>query len=374
MIAATSNEQQQPKAHHYYDDIDEIKALFCRESSYLLVTKAHVYEASLQLVHYRSKILVWVDKTVRQFLYDTQLVTITMDYFDRYVLQTQNIICPWTLQLVAMSSLYLAMKLHMGDNHYIDNDGKMQPKRIVSSTSYAELSSGKFSSDALTAMEIYICHTLEWKMNPVTSTTFVDSLLQLMTPPLLVGNRRNNILPSNEATTIMNTPDEYQKLILSRQVLLKLAKYFNQVVMSLPENSPYFNFVDSSGSLDCDTFAPSTVAYASILLSMEALTHAALPLIIRNEFLHRCLQLHTDLHPHRTDVHELQHKILKKQFQPSIFLKQFTTTENIAMQKFGILEPTFLEGIIATSSTMDSSPLSPRSIMKAADTSTNTNA
>jgi len=329
---------------HHSNAVDDIKALLCHESSYLSVRKINVNQSSSQHIYYRSKVLGWVKGIAGYFLCDPQIVMITMDYIDRYSLHlylNENF-CFLTYQLVSMSSLYLALIFHEGDN-FFDKDGTIQPKSIVSLARYAELSSGSFTPNDIASMGQSILHTLKRKMQPVTSITFVNSLLQLIRPIALGNNTNSNVAKS--VPTIMDYP-AYQKLVLGRYLLHELAFAFTQVVTLLPESTPYFHFVASSGScrLNRDTFAPSTVAYASIILSMEALTHDALPVVLRNQFLEKCLHLNSDLNPDRTDIQELK-RLIQKHFQPERFTTLSTSTKNIAIQHCGILEPTFFKDI-----------------------------
>ena len=98
-----------------------------------------------------------------------------MDYIDRFLLLHHNPeeISTRSYQLVAMTSLYLAMKLHVGEANYIDFQGNIQPKNIVSLPEFCELSRGKFSPEDIISMERSILGTLNWKVNPVSPMSFV---------------------------------------------------------------------------------------------------------------------------------------------------------------------------------------------------------
>jgi len=348
------------------DDFFQIRfrSLLHRQSSYIPSSNStNMFEPPPQHIRFRYKVLVWVYNIVGHYLQDREVVTIVMDYIDRFVLLHPNPdnICARKYQLVAMSSLYIAMKLRAGEASFIAMDGTIQAKKNVSIQTYSELSSGQLSPKDITSMELSILSTLNGKLNPVTSMCFVDCLLRLMKPL----EKDNNSSPRSS----QSKRNPHLKMTLGREVLHELAMYFTELVILLPENSAYFNLdcrqQENNSSLHRETFTPSTVAYVSILLSMEAISVSALPLIVREHFMRKCMQLsnNTDdarndlnlllLNPDRNDIKELQLR-LKRRFRPDLFLKHFTTTTTqntyitkrhpikIAIQQCGILEPRFI--------------------------------
>jgi len=287
---------------------EQIRLLFRREMLYISSTASKVYQAPLQHIRYRHKILVWVHKIVTHFQLNMEVAPITMDFIDRFHLldQTTERTSSRSYQLVAMTSLYLAMKLNVGEANFIDHQGDIQPKNTVCLREFSELSRGQFTPDDIIWMERSLLSTLSWKVNPVSTNCFVHSLLKLMRPA--------------------EENDKVLTLTVGRKILSELAQYFAEVASFLPENSQYCNLDCSQrGSLHHETFAPSTVAYASIILGMEAISHSALPLDIRNEFLRKCTlcstQSYLKLHPDRNDIKELQLRI-KKSFSPGILLNE----------------------------------------------------
>jgi hypothetical protein len=97
------------------------------------------------------------------------LVYITMSFFDRYLSRVPVLVSDhMMIQLVAMTSLYLAIKVHS------PKDKKMSIASII------HLSDGLLSKDQVLGMEHSIMKSLEWYLNPPTPATFVTVLYPLM--------------------------------------------------------------------------------------------------------------------------------------------------------------------------------------------------
>jgi len=323
--------------------LQQISVLLQRESLYIISSTAEKnHRPPLQHIRYRHKILEWFYKTADHFQFDREVVAMSMDYVDRFLLlhPSAEEISSRAYQLVAMTSLYLAAKLSIGEN---------SRARVVCLQEYTDLSSGQFSPRNILSMELCVLGTLNWKMNPVSPICFTNHFLRLMGP----------INEDEIATTILDEDVFSINMDLTKEVLHELSIYFTEVAMSLPEITPYFH-LDSgeNDSTDCFTFAPSTIAFASILLSMEAISNAALPLHIRKLFVQRCIELtrqsNSTLHPNRKDIQKLK-AMIKKGFRPKVFLNQ-TTAENgqvfcknnsiypiVIGIRDGILKSTFLE-------------------------------
>ena len=88
-----------------------------------------------------------------------------MSYFDRYLSRYSGLDEVMT-QLVAMTSLYLAVKVH--------STKKMSIPSMIS------LSRGVFRHDQIVKMELCIMKSLGWYLNPPTPSTFVHVLYPLM--------------------------------------------------------------------------------------------------------------------------------------------------------------------------------------------------
>lgn len=282
----------------------------------------------------------------------------SMDYVDRFLLlhPSANKISSRTYQLVAMTSLYLASKLCISGNNHAHSQLNIPSKRLVGLEEYTDLSSGQFTPRNIISMELCILSTLSWKMNPVSPICFTHHFLRLIEP---IHDKDKLLNIPLDCTTFLDEAGAYVNIDLTKEVLWELSLYFTELAMSLPEITPYFH-LDSSAiySRDCFSFSPSTVAFASIILSMELISNTALPLHIQDRFFKSCIELTRQsdfsLHPDRQDVQQLK-LMIKKSLIPDVFLNQ-ATTENgqafydckkvypitIAM-RYGLLKSTFVE-------------------------------
>lgn len=173
---------------------------------------------------WREKICEWQFQVIDHCDIDRDVVSISLSYFDRYISRHTSI--DETLyQLVAMTSLYLAVKLHS--------------TRKISVSSMSALSKGHFRVDQIEKMEISLIKTLRWRLNPST--------------PSILLNIASPIIDASSGIHEHHDPQvPYEILELSRY-LLELGV--------------------------CDGFftdkRPSSVAYASILVAMDRLSTSA---------------------------------------------------------------------------------------------------
>jgi len=165
-------------------------------------------------------------ETISEYLYrfvdcyeiPREMVSISMCYFDRYCATRANRCSREETHLAAVTSLYLAIKIH--------NTQKLMIQDLV------RLTKGQFGVHEFKTMERDILSALRWRMNPPTPTAFIQHLL--------------DFLPSS-------------------QVDPSLINYLYQVSQYLVELSV------------CDSYfvwhKPSSVAFASILVALEKVCH-----------------------------------------------------------------------------------------------------
>mmetsp|Transcript_6286 Transcript_6286/g.15628 ORF Transcript_6286/g.15628 Transcript_6286/m.15628 type:complete len:274 (+) Transcript_6286:205-1026(+) len=108
---------------------------------------------------WREKICEWCFQVIDHCDIDRDVVSIALSYFDRYLAHHTSI-AKALYQLVAMTSLYLAVKLHS--------------TRKISVSSMSALSKGQFRVDQILKIEISIIKTLRWHLNPPTPSMFLD--------------------------------------------------------------------------------------------------------------------------------------------------------------------------------------------------------
>jgi hypothetical protein len=227
--------------------------------------------------HWRPTIFEWFYKIIDHFVLERGVVAIAMDYVDRFLFQhppgdvdTMSI---KMYQLVAMTSLYIAMKLHGGN----EGGDKVTPWKVKRKTfcvkGFVKLSRGQFVPEDIVTMETTIFKTLGWKMNPVTAMCCMDSYMTLMPLPEELYHRPE--IKRNDLA----------RLRLGYHVLRELARYLVELAVCIKGITPYFQ-TDFSGP-SINSLSPSIVAYAGVLLAMDMMTTTAVTAEAREIFLRR---------------------------------------------------------------------------------------
>lgn len=249
---------------------DQLKALLMMEKSYVIpfVPCRNPSNQGKQLPYgdWRRKICQWSFRVVDHFRLDREVVSASLNIFDRYLatrpkaLNEDTCPCPAcqksidsrTFQLTAMTSLYLAMKMYS-----VNSDAYTQRK--LSLAHFVDLSRGQFTAVDVSKLELSILKELQWKINPPTPLTTVSYLLRLM--------------PSR--SSLPHSCHGNYDLVL--HVLHELARYLSEL----------------SGCLDSVStfYSSSQIAYASILVSMELMTYSSLPLDARKVFNDRAFRV-----------------------------------------------------------------------------------
>lgn len=218
---------------------------------------------------WRRKICEWCYKVVDHFRIDREVVGVALNFFDRYLVvhktddgfknantcrcpSCQRAVDSSTFQLGAMTALYLAIKLHAEtaeDVPHLDEKPRRMKLRLHS---FVELSRGQFSSEDIRSMERTMLTSLRWRVNPPTPMAVVSYLLRLMP--------KRSCIP-------LNCRYNYD---LVRHVIHELSRYLTELSVCLTQVA--------------SVALPSDVAYASILVAMDMLTVAALPIQVRDDF------------------------------------------------------------------------------------------
>lgn len=253
--------------------LEQLLGLLCTEQCY---TVEHVpckavflpEDDNVPLEEWRRKICQWSFRVIDHFRLDREVVTLGMNIFDRFLVahpsscdeNSGSGLCPCpsckrsvdsrTYQLAAMTSLYLAVKLHSAGS-----EEEFNRRRRFKLCSFVELSRGQFDSKDLCAMERTILSTLKWKVNSPTPMTFVTYFLNLL-------------MPEREAMPL-HARNNYDLVL---HVLRELSRYLTELAVCL-------------GS-DCTSERKSHVGFAAILVSMDLLTYQALSASVRDAFTH----------------------------------------------------------------------------------------
>ena len=311
---------QQPNQQDLFDmmdcehdmNIDTLAAMLRQEVGYMCQgTQQHMkmamhgndsappanLELPVMYPEWRTKITDWCYRVVDHFQYEREVVGIMMNLFDRYCAivkaredgegnkslggnsTTDPMSSPRDVrdnltpspsaaacseeeesrryQLGAMSALFLVIKLHgetgsaaecqraADDVSYFSRMNRRH-KRRLRLMEFVELSRGQFDPADIAKMERVMLSTLEWRVNPPTPTVFVGHFLKL--------------LPTHNMIQ--------RDLIM--HVLQELSRYLTELSVCLADVTTLYR--------------PSWIAYASLLISLDAIRLDALPLENRIAF------------------------------------------------------------------------------------------
>jgi len=126
---------------------------------------------------WREKICEWSYQVADHFDFSREVVSISISFLDRYL--SARLVDKKEFQLVAMTSLYLAIKLY-------------EPTAL-SMQSMIELSRGYFTVDQMATMEMAILKVLSWHVHPATSVCLARHFLQLLPSHLDVSIKHDII-------------------------------------------------------------------------------------------------------------------------------------------------------------------------------------
>lgn len=130
----------------------------------------------------RFKMAEWCYQVVDFCKFSRSTVAIAMSYLDRYL--TTEVGAPAlndrkVFQLAAMTSLYTAIKIHEPE--------AMEPKVV------ANLSRGTYTEQQVIDMEMSILGAIQWRMNPPTAISFINSLFALLPEGIMSSAERDAV-------------------------------------------------------------------------------------------------------------------------------------------------------------------------------------
>ena len=323
----------------HYSSLDLVSGLLQREFSYVagvdkisqgscatgtnirkLPSLPHVHR------HWRPRIFEWFYKIVDNFLLERGIVAIAMDYVDRYLEAkesepNQEAMTAHQYQLIAMTSLYVAVKLHGGNDHGNETSPWEIKRKTFDIKEFVKLSRGEFGCEDIFHMEILLLKNLKWKMNPVTVMCCVDAFMRLVPAP-------GHLYPQMEERDL-------KRLRLGHTVLHDLARYLVELAICIDGITPYFE-TNRSGYF-VNSLAPSTVAYAGVLLAMDMMTVSAITERTREVFQERLEkaqavmvdrealfthyeQIYMRFVPNNIEILKLK-KLIHRSFNPSLVLE-----------------------------------------------------
>ena len=256
---------------------------------------------------WRRKLCEWSFEVVDHFGMEREVVSIAMNYLDRMVakfvarqLRPQQggrvnedgltddgseeplprHLAKRQFQLVAVASLYIAVKLH-GESEELDMD-----RRSLNVNVFVELSRGIFQADAIEEMERNLLFNLDWHLNPPTPLKFIASLMRLIPNWSAPGyySADNGSCYNGDG----REEPQHHRFKLVFKAIFDIAMYLTELSVCVST----FTFHSKN----------SIVAYASILCAMEALEDTLpLPYDARVKFVNRTAEA-TGMYPESEKV------------------------------------------------------------------------
>ena len=111
---------------------------------------------------------------VDHYNFDREVVSVALNYYDRYMLSEKQTFGDLPrgdrVQLIALASIFLAVKIHsVSEEKLLETRAK-----ALGNLYYCH-----FAKDQVTAMEMELLKTLDWKLNPPTMHQFAINLAHL---------------------------------------------------------------------------------------------------------------------------------------------------------------------------------------------------
>eukprot|EP00529_Nitzschia_sp_RCC80_P020426 CAMPEP_0113485152 /NCGR_PEP_ID=MMETSP0014_2-20120614/24336_1 /TAXON_ID=2857 /ORGANISM="Nitzschia sp." /LENGTH=408 /DNA_ID=CAMNT_0000378789 /DNA_START=66 /DNA_END=1292 /DNA_ORIENTATION=- /assembly_acc=CAM_ASM_000159 len=126
--------------------------------------------SSLINKHWREKICEWAYQVVDHFDLNREVVSIAMNHLDRYLGSYQGTVDKNLFQLLAMTCLYMSIKLNEY-KHLLIPGSKSSMDTIL------QLSRGFFTLEEMEKMELNVLNGLGWHVHPPTPQVFVKHFL-----------------------------------------------------------------------------------------------------------------------------------------------------------------------------------------------------
>lgn len=120
--------------------------------------------------HWREKICEWAYQVVDHFDLNREVVGVAMNHLDRYLGSYEGIVDKNLFQLLAMTCLYIAIKLNEY-KHLLIPGSKSSMDTIL------QLSRGFFTLEEMEKMEYEVLQRLQWYVHPPTSQIFMKHFL-----------------------------------------------------------------------------------------------------------------------------------------------------------------------------------------------------
>ena len=300
---------------------DELSALFVKERQYQ--HQYHQCHQSNQLLNgngngddmashdsssLRRSVCQWNYECVDYFLFDRHVVHLSMNYFDRYLASYRRhhpdkAMSTMLTHLVALSSLYLACKLHgerdiqvtaANNNNTANNNNKLTLQ------DFCLMSRNTYCPQMLEEMELSLLTSLAWMVNPPTPMDFIMRFVKILAT-LLSEDYPDHVHHQHDYTDNNYITQGVDKA----WSVFEVARYQTELAVYCPQLSSTSSSSSSSSLLSHDDdddeeedyelhFTPSKIALAAILNAMDskivATKQTVISTSIRNEFLEKVME------------------------------------------------------------------------------------
>jgi hypothetical protein len=268
------------------DTVEHLKILLRQEElvyrpckDYLSPLRAVADPSDAVSEGWRRKLCEWCYEVVDHFCFDREAVSIALNFLDRSVAERSES-APITrreFQLLAVTSLYMALKIHG------QTENSEGPRRKLRIDAFVDLSRGVFQVDVIEAMERTILDSLSFRVNPPTCVRFVASYLSLFPKwtDVAYENPHSNVIGG----------------------IYDVARYLSELSVCV-----------SSFAFTCNS---SVIAYASILCAFEALQTSMPPPYQSRVIFQNNMVEATGLLPNDSDV--LRVRAMLKDLAPNMF-------------------------------------------------------
>mmetsp|Transcript_42808 Transcript_42808/g.64424 ORF Transcript_42808/g.64424 Transcript_42808/m.64424 type:complete len:335 (+) Transcript_42808:62-1066(+) len=161
----------------------------------------------------RQKMVTWFQQIVDHCGFDRESVLIATSYLDRFLMTKSGVPALHnknTFQLVAMTCLYIAIKL-------------FEPE-VINPAIVSFLSENLYSEKQITEMEMVILSALQWRVQPPTAVAFVRHFLALAD----LGERAKNLIIEVSGAQIENAITNYD-FVGTKPSLVAAASILNTI-------------------------------------------------------------------------------------------------------------------------------------------------
>mmetsp|Transcript_26271 Transcript_26271/g.55354 ORF Transcript_26271/g.55354 Transcript_26271/m.55354 type:complete len:457 (-) Transcript_26271:246-1616(-) len=295
---------------------EELSALFAKEEQYAShYRSAHDVDvddddptAATTDSELRRTVCQWNYDCVDYFRFDREVVFWSMNYFDRHLaechagLRRQQpppgqpqpaVLSGVVTHLVALSSLYLACKLH----GHMEQDavaadaagnGAWRPRKsILTLKEFCLMSRNTYCPQMLEEMELSILSSLRWMLHPPTTMDFLVRLVKMLME--LLERESGRAGTSASGTSASGTSASCEWHVDKSWSVFEVARYQTELAVYSPElSSP------RSGS------SPSRVALAAVLNAMDSrivsssAKETVVPRTVRDAFLEKVAPRYRD--------------------------------------------------------------------------------